>query len=81
MWGGGWGGGGGSYLGAGGSHGPAGDLDVEASFGVLLAPQAGVVGGLSRPLPVADGLADGLQNAAPPHTQKHNASAGGARLW
>lgn len=53
----------GSYLGAGGSHGPAGHLDVKPSFRVLLPPQTGVVGGLPCPLPVADGLADGLQNA------------------
>ena len=60
--------GGGSHLGAGGSYGPAGNLDVKPSFRVLLAPQTGVVGGLAGPLPVADGLADGLQNAVT-HTE------------
>lgn len=54
----------GGYLGAGGSHSPAGNLDVEAPLGVLLPAQCWVIVGLTASLPVTDGLTDGLKYTA-----------------
>lgn len=45
---------------AGGSHGPPGYFDVEATLGVLLAPQGWVIEGLVPRLPVTHRLPDGL---------------------
>lgn len=50
------------YLCAGGSYSPAGHFDVESTFGVLLPPQTGVIWRFPRPLPVTDGLSNGLKN-------------------
>lgn len=52
---------------AGGSHGTPGYFDVEATLGVLLAPQGWVIEGLVPRLPVTHGLPDGLQNTKQPH--------------
>lgn len=55
-------GGGDKNLRAGGPHGAAWHFNVEATLGVLLAPEGRVVEGLVPRLPVAHGLPDGLQD-------------------
>lgn len=52
---------------AGGSHGAARHFNVEATFGVLLAPEGRVVEGLVSCLPVAHRLPDGLQDTEQEH--------------
>lgn len=53
-----------SYLCAGGSYSPAGHFDVKSTFRVFLTPQTGVIWWFPCPLPVTDGLPNGLKNTA-----------------
>lgn len=51
-----------SYLCTGGSYSSAGHFDIKTTFRVLLSPKTGVIWRFSRPLPVTDGLSNGLEN-------------------
>lgn len=64
-----------AYLGAGRPHSTPGHLDVKATFGVLLPSQAWVIGGLSAPLPVTDGLPNGLQDTVEERTETQASSS------